>query len=70
MTQGVLNIYQDEIYIINDTKRVPLQSGQYVYLIVQDCRIPVIVCHSAETGKWCFRNLEGIEINGQEAAVI
>ena len=69
MMQGVLNVYRDNVYIVTDTKKEPLHSGQYVYLIVHGCWIPVIVRHSAETGKWCFQHLEEIEINGQEAAV-
>ncbi len=69
MMQGVLNIYKDKVYLTNHAGQFSLTSGQSLYLIIQNCRIPVVVIHSSKTGRWRFRYLENIDVAGQRVVV-
>lgn len=68
MTEGILNKHKNNIYIDSDSRKFPVLSGQYLYLKVYNCWIPVIISRSEETGDWNFRYLEEIEITGQRVA--
>lgn len=69
MTEGVLSIQKNNIYVSGESGNVPVCSGQYMYLNIQECWVPVIIAHSDKTGKWYFRYLENLKVNGQKVAV-
>ncbi|MCC2255833.1 hypothetical protein LKD70_15680 [Ruminococcus sp. CLA-AA-H200] len=69
MITGVLNTGNDAGIYVKDEKRarnINLRSGQYLYLSVRDCWIPVIVRYSTQKQEWEFQNLENINVNGQK----
>lgn len=55
-------------YITDDNKfqSISVRSGQYLYLSVNGCWIPVVIRFSPQTGHWVFENLENINVNGQK----
>lgn len=59
------------IYITDDKKdqNISVKSGQYLYLSVLDCWIPVVIRFSPETGSWIFQDLENINVNGQKVMI-
>lgn len=68
MITGILSAGSDsDVYIRDDQKssNVSLKSGQYLYLSVRGCWIPVIIRFSTESNSWVFQNLENINVNGQ-----
>src|SRR5699024_11745605 len=69
MITGTLNAKSGtEMYITDDKKlqNISVRSGQYLYLSVHDCWIPVVIRFSPEIGDWIFQNLENINVNGQK----
>ena len=69
MITGVLKTGSgSDIYITGDNtpNNISVRSGQYLYLAVRDCWIPVIIRYSPQTGDWVFQNLENINVNGQK----
>lgn len=60
-----------EIYMTDDRKaeRIRIRSGQYLYLSVHNCWIPVVIRFSSETGTWIFQNLENINVDGQKVMI-
>lgn len=69
MMKGVLNVEKDQVYVTNQTGKISLASGQPLYLLLQDCRIPVVVVHSPKTHQWCFQYLDRIAVGGQKVLV-
>lgn len=69
MMQGTIRVKQDKIYIFNRTRRIPVASGQYLYLKVQNCWIPVVVYYSDASKKWCFEYLKGVDVDGQSVVL-
>ncbi len=68
MITGVLNTDSNAgIYITDEekSKSVNIRSGQYLYLSVRDCWIPVVIRFSPRSHGWVFQNLEGINVDGQ-----
>lgn len=59
------------VYITDDKKaqHISIKSGQYLYLSVLDCWIPVVLRFSPRTGNWIFQNLENINVNGQKVMI-
>lgn len=69
MITGTLNEDSTSgVYIKDDEKPriISVTSGQYLYLSVHGCWIPVVIRFSPQTGHWVFENLENININGQK----
>ena len=69
MVTGVLSAGSGSDVYIRDDKHfnnVSVRSGQYLYLSVHDCWIPVIIRFSPESKSWVFQNLEDINVNGQK----
>ena len=69
MVTGILNAGTGSDVYIRDEKKftnVSIRSGQYLYLSVRDCWIPVIIRFSPESKSWVFQNLENINVNGQK----
>lgn len=69
MITGVLNADSNsDIYIVDEkrSKSVNVRSGQYLYLAVNDCWIPVVIRYSPQSHGWVFQNLENIDIDGQK----
>ncbi len=69
MVTGILSTGSDsDVYIRDDRElnNVSIKSGQYLYLSVRDCWIPVIIRFSSESKSWVFQNLENINVNGQK----
>ena len=67
MVTGVLNTDPKAgIYITDD---INVRSGQYLYLSIRDCWIPVIVRYSPRSQEWVFQNLENINVNGQKVMI-
>ena len=69
MITGVLNTDSNAGICITDEKRsksVNVKPGQYLYLAVNDCWIPVVICYSPRSHRWVFQKLENIYINGQK----
>ena len=72
MITGTLNAKSGtEMYITDDKKlqNISVRSGQYLYLSVHDCWIPVVIRFSPEIGDWVFQNLENISVNGQKVKI-
>ncbi len=72
MVTGILSAGSDsDVYIRDDRKfsNVSVRSGQYLYLSVHDCWIPVIIRFSLESKSWVFQNLENINVNGQKVMI-
>ena len=72
MITGTLNAKSGtEMYITDDKKlqNISVRSGQYLYLSVHDCWIPVFIRFSPEIGDWIFQNLENINVNGQKVMI-
>lgn len=72
MVTGVLNTDPKAgIYITDDKKsrNINVRSGQYLYLSIRDCWIPVIVRYSPRSQEWVFQNLENINVNGQKVMI-
>ena len=68
MITGTLNAKSGtEMYITDDRKlqNISVRSGQYLYLSVHGCWIPVVIRFSPEIGDWVFQNLENISVNGK-----
>lgn len=55
------------IYITDEkqSKSVNVRPGQYLYLAVNDCWVPVVIQYSPQSRGWFFQNLENIDIDGQ-----
>ena len=69
MITGVLNTdSKTGIYITdeNQSRSVNVRPGQYLYLAVNDCWIPVVIRYSPRSHGWVFQNLENIDIDGQK----
>lgn len=69
MITGTLKATPDTgVYIANDQKsqKISIKPGQYLYLSVRDCWIPVVVEYSPHIGTWVFHNLENVKVNGQK----
>ena len=69
MVSGILSAGSGSDVYIRDDKHfnnVSVRSGQYLYLSVHDCWIPVIIRFSSESKSWVFQNLEDINVNGQK----
>ena len=69
MVTGILSAGSGSDVYIRDDKHfnnVSVRSGQYLYLSVHDCWIPVIIRFSPESKSWVFQNLEDITVNGQK----
>ena len=69
MITGVLNTNSNAGIYITDEKRsksVNVKPGQYLYLAVNDCWIPVVIRYSPRSHGWVFQNLENIDIDGQK----
>lgn len=69
MITGILNTESGSNVYIRDEKKsnnVSIHSGQYLYLSVSDCWIPVVIRFSPESHSWVFQNLENINVNGQK----
>lgn len=69
MITGILNAESvSDVYIVSDkqTDNISVHSGQYLYLSVHGCWIPVIIRYSDELKSWVFQNLEDIKVNGQK----
>ena len=59
MITGTLNAKSGtEMYIADDRKlqNISVRSGQYLYLSVHDCWIPVIIRFSPESKSWVFQD--------------
>ena len=50
----------------NSREALMWDSGQYLYLAVNDCWIPVVIRYSPRSHGWVFQNLENIDIDGQK----
>lgn len=58
------------IFVEHDSRRnMPVFPGQYVYLSVEDARIPVLVQYSTRKKKWYFAGLPGMELNNREVSI-
>lgn len=70
MITGVLNTdpFGKRVYITADDKdkNINIRSGQYLYLSIHDCWIPVKIRFSKKSHDWVFQNLENINVNGQK----
>lgn len=69
MITGVLNTDSNAGIYITDEKQsrsVNVRPGQYLYLAVNDCWIPVVIRYSPRSHGWFFQNLENIDIDGQK----
>ena len=67
MVTGVLNTNSNAgIYITDEkqSKSVNVRPGQYLYLAVNDCWVPVVIQYSPQSRGWFFQNLENIDIDG------
>ena len=64
MVTGTLRAAPDTgIYITDDNKpqNISIKPGQFLYLSVRDCWIPVVIEYSPYVG-----NLESVKVNGQK----
>ncbi len=69
MIKGVLNTNPKTGIYVTDEERsesVNIRSGQYLYLAVNDCWIPVIIRFSPRSHGWFFQNLENVAVDGQK----
>lgn len=69
MITGTLKAAPDTgIYITDDNKpqNISIKPGQFLYLSVRGCWIPVVIKYSTHAENWVFQNLEGIKVNGQK----
>lgn len=66
MTKGIVKIKKNRAFVAQKDREVEVASGQYVYLNVENCWIPVVVRYSARRGKWYFKYLEEIPVCGQK----
>ncbi|MBM6750958.1 hypothetical protein H6A65_05535 [Mediterraneibacter glycyrrhizinilyticus] len=69
MVTGTLRAAPDTgIYITDDNKpqNISIKPGQFLYLSVRDCWIPVVIEYSPYVGNWVFQNLESVKVNGQK----
>ncbi len=57
-----------DVYITDDKRlqNISVRSGQYLYLSVRGCWIPVVIRYSPQSRHWFFQNLENINVNGQK----
>ena len=72
MVTGILNAGSNSDVYIRDNRKfnnISVRSGQYLYLAVHDCWIPVIIRFSPESKSWVFQNLENINVNGQQVMI-
>ena len=72
MITGTLNTNSgSDVYITDDRKlrQISVKSGQYLYLSVHDCWIPVVIRFSPEIGDLVFQNLENVNVNGQKVMI-
>lgn len=60
MTKGIVKIKKNRAFVEQQNGEVEVASGQYVYLKVENCWIPVVVRYSARRKKWYFKYLEEI----------
>lgn len=68
MMTGILNMDADSHLYLTDEEsnmHVHIKSGQYLYLSVHECWVPVKICYNEATHRWFFRNLEDINVTGQ-----
>ena len=63
---GILKIKKNRAFVEQQNGEVEVASGQYVYLKVENCWIPVVVRYSARRKKWYFKYLEEIPVCGQK----
>ena len=54
MTKGIVKIKKNRAFVEQQNGEVEMASGQYVYLKVENCWIPVVVRYSARRKKWYF----------------
>lgn len=69
MIKGVLSVSSGAGVYITDEKQsrcVSVRPGQYLYLSVNGCWIPVIIRYSSRLHSWVFQNLENIDVDGQK----
>lgn len=66
MTKGIVKIKKNRAFVEQQNGEVEVASGQYVYLKVENCWIPVVVRYSARRKKWYFKYLEEIPVCGQK----
>ena len=66
MTKGIVKIKKNRAFVEQQNGEVEVASGQYVYLKVENCWIPVGVRYSARRKKWYFKYLEEIPVCGQK----
>lgn len=66
MTKGIVKIKKNRAFVEQQNGEVEVASGQYVYLKVENCWIPVVVRYSARKKKWYFKYLEEIPVCGQK----
>ena len=62
MTKGIVKIKKNRAFVEQQNGEVEVASGQYVYLKVENCWIPVVVRYSARRKKWYFKYLEEIPV--------
>ena len=68
MTKGIVKIKKNRAFVEQQNGEVEVASGQYVYLKVENCWIPVVVRYSARRKKWYFKYLEEIPVRAEGAA--
>jgi hypothetical protein len=69
---GVLRINGEKgIYIDvkERAKRIFIKAGQYLYMNIYNCWIPVIVQYSEKMHRWFFKNLEGVNVAGKKVMI-
>lgn len=69
MKRGVLELNRGQMYMISRTGRMPVVSGQYLYLNVDNIWVPVIIKFSDKERRWSFEHLDDIEVAGRNVAV-
>ena len=68
MTKGIVKIKKNRAFVEQQNGEVEVASGQYVYLKVENCWIPVVVRYSARRKKWCFKSRGNPGLRAEGAA--
>ena len=70
MTKGIVKIKKNRAFVEQQNGEVEVASGQYVYLKVENCWIPVVVRYSARRlfGSFLFFTLRSIRRSRKQSA--
>ena len=70
MTKGIVKIKKNRAFVEQQNGEVEVASGQYVYLKVENCWIPVVVRYSARRKKWYFKLMNYLGVLGYSLCIL